>query len=399
MHHINIAFYVSSHGFGHATRAAHLVLQLLSLDHQQVAKVTVCTKAPEFLFSDLSVFPENRYAYREREVDAGVVQLNGYTIDALATLAAVEAFQGANDTKAAAWIDAETIWLREEKVNLILLDAPYLPCEAAHQADIPSFIISNFTFDTIYSHIYFTFEEMKSDGNNPQGRLCEQLIKMTTAYAKTKLILHLPGSLPILAFESATNGQAMRVLPTPCSPKPIQSTREVTRSKLGLPLAAPLLLVAFGGHQQTLDAWCRIELPPNWHVAGYGTCSECILARTPMIYVSRPNFIEELKCGVIATALERGAFENGQWMPVIQKAVNLQASIRRHTDDANKLQTSHVTRPVPGIESRKTDAPSIAAQIDSGDYKHGMLPPNNMALAELVVLKANGYLSKIGDKR
>jgi hypothetical protein len=48
-------------------------------------------------------------------------------VDALATLAALEAFHGQEGATAEAWLSHETTWLREEGIELILADAPYLP--------------------------------------------------------------------------------------------------------------------------------------------------------------------------------------------------------------------------------------------------------------------------------
>ncbi|KAH7052835.1 hypothetical protein BKA57DRAFT_391106, partial [Linnemannia elongata] len=59
---------------------------------------------------------------------------------------------------------------------------------------------------------------------------------------------------------------------------------------------------------------------------GYGTCSECIAHDTPLIYVSRPQFVEEH--GLIKMMINHGLpvemtaeeFENGQWQRSILEA-------------------------------------------------------------------------------
>ena len=67
-----LAFYVSSHGFGHATRAAHVVKAILGLPRKH--SVWIVTGAPEFIFKDLTCYPD--FHYRQIDLDAGVVQVD-----------------------------------------------------------------------------------------------------------------------------------------------------------------------------------------------------------------------------------------------------------------------------------------------------------------------------------
>jgi hypothetical protein len=126
--------------------------------------------------------------------------------------------------------------------------------EAAYRAGIPAFIVSNFTFDTIYAHISFTAKAYDLDGHSPVDRLSGLMSRMTAAYAKAQCVFQLPGSLPITAFANTASDTAKHVISVPCSPRPIWHTPEETRTELDLPLTVPILLIAFGGHHQALDA-------------------------------------------------------------------------------------------------------------------------------------------------
>jgi hypothetical protein len=374
-------FYI---GFGHATRSAHLIQLLLSHLKHRVEHIYICTSVPDFLFQD--VLSEKRCTYRYCEVDSGVHQLNGYTIDIYKTLDVLCHFLGENAQAAEAWLKQETVWLRDvARVQHILVDAPYLPCVAGKICAIPSTIISNFTFDVIYEHMY---EMAKENGDTPTLARYQAAIAYTKrAYATATTALQLPGALSMSGLASSPDG-ASRIIQVPCVYRPILCTAQETLAELGIskPETSRLLLVAFGGHPQTLKAWKNIRLPPNWCIAvcgvsdnttlpdgvwavpkqvympdlvnaadcvlgklGYGTCSECILAGTPLVYVSRSGFIEEpamlawmTSSHTAAVRLPKEQLESGDWQAVIEEAVCMQSRLNQtiSTDDNHQLRKS-----------------------------------------------------------
>jgi L-arabinokinase len=64
------AYYVTGHGFGHATRVVEVCRALLRRGHE----VVVCTSAPAFIFT--SELPGVQVRRMERPLDVGGVQLD-----------------------------------------------------------------------------------------------------------------------------------------------------------------------------------------------------------------------------------------------------------------------------------------------------------------------------------
>ena len=69
---MRIAFYISGHGFGHASRAIELILALMA--RRPAMRVVVRTAAPERLFSPLAGFGE--VGLEHIEADSGMAQID-----------------------------------------------------------------------------------------------------------------------------------------------------------------------------------------------------------------------------------------------------------------------------------------------------------------------------------
>jgi len=82
-------------------------------------------------------------------------------------------------------ITTETEWLtaqqhQERRVDLVVTDAAFAPLVAASQLNIPSVVVSNFTWDSIYSDYL------------PK----EILSAITSDYSHASWVLRLPGKSP-----------------------------------------------------------------------------------------------------------------------------------------------------------------------------------------------------------
>ncbi|GJN93587.1 hypothetical protein Rhopal_006644-T1 [Rhodotorula paludigena] len=213
------AFYTSGHGFGHATRVSAVSLELLRAGHA----VTVVTNAPEIPFASIlpsatlptdvrdvanpgpTAEPLPQYAqYRKRNVDAGIVQPKAYDVDRRATYDVLKRFLDVREQT----LEEEVAWLKEAGVEAVLSDATFLGCAAAKAANIPSIIISNFTFDSCYSYLSHPALPSPFPGlDEPEPPLdpsiLDPLVEQTVAdYACASLLLRLPGVIPIPAFDT-----------------------------------------------------------------------------------------------------------------------------------------------------------------------------------------------------
>ncbi len=176
-----IVFYISGHGFGHASRSIEVINAILA--QRPETRVGVRTSAPRWLF-DLTV--KGKVTYSTLECDTGVVQADALTLDEADSIRRAASFHSDLVTRAA----SETRSLRELGAGLIVGDIPPLAFAVGASAGIPSIGLGNFTWDWIYA-------------DYPRVRLAPSLLPaIRAAYAKASMALRLPMSG---GFESFSN--------------------------------------------------------------------------------------------------------------------------------------------------------------------------------------------------
>jgi hypothetical protein len=208
---------VSGHGFGHATRCAQ-VLRAVRLQAPST-RVTVTSSAPRSRFAAIP----GDFAYRPFACDVGLVQRDALVIDLPATVEACRAFE-------ATWperLDAETRWLRESEVGVVVGDVPPLAFTAAAAAGLPSIAVTNFSWDWIYGHLAAGEPALAEAANHARA-----------AYAATSLLLRLPFSGDLSAFPLVEDMPLVARQPSLGS--------EEARRRLGLG-HRPAVLLSFGG--------------------------------------------------------------------------------------------------------------------------------------------------------
>ncbi|KAG2117753.1 hypothetical protein DEU56DRAFT_747920 [Suillus clintonianus] len=201
------AYYCSGHGYGHATRVSAFARHLLNLDSQMT--IHIISSAPKHVFSDsisLGVL------YRFAEIDPVVVQPVAYRVDRHRSVEALRSFLARKESLLA----QEKHWLFDIQVDCVLSDAAFLGCEAANAAGLPSILISNFTFDSVYSYLSTTFtdqvdvnaplgEEIAIDNLAPDYPISDEELKPLVqqiyyGYRCADLLVRLPGCIPIPSF-------------------------------------------------------------------------------------------------------------------------------------------------------------------------------------------------------
>jgi L-arabinokinase len=214
-----IVFYVSGHGFGHASRIIEVINAVLA--RRPDTRIGVRTAAPRWLF-DLTV--KGKIAFSTLETDTGVVQADALTLDEADTIRRASAFHSDLVTRAA----SETRVLRELGAGLIVGDIPPLAFAVSGAAGVPSIALGNFTWDWVYA-------------DYPRVRLAPSLLPaIRGAYAKASMALRLPMSA---GFESIAN-----VKDIPFIARHATRTREEVCKILKLPADRPIVLMSFGGY-------------------------------------------------------------------------------------------------------------------------------------------------------
>ena len=288
---MTVAFYISGHGFGHASRSIEVINALV--DQQPGARVVIRSEVAPWLVAR-TVRPG--VTLEPAPCDTGVVQLDSLTLDEAATLARARAFMATFPARVA----REVAWLKGIGATMVVADLPPLGIAAAHAAGLPALALGNFTWDWIYA------------GYDGSGDLVDLIGEV---YRYTTLALRLPMwggfatmpkivDLPFVARRSSREPMAVR-------------------DALGLPRDQRLVLASFGGYgvdglnvaalRQTEGY--RILLPGDIDEAamygmglryedlvhavdvvvtkpGYGIISECVANQTALLYTSRGHFVE-----------------------------------------------------------------------------------------------------------
>jgi L-arabinokinase len=214
-----IVFYVSGHGFGHASRTIEVINAMLA--RRPETRIGVRTSAPRWLF-DLAV--KGKVTFGTLECDTGVVQSDALTLDEADSIRRASAFHSDLVTRAA----SETRVLRELGAGLIVGDIPPLAFAVGASAGIPSIGLGNFTWDWIYA-------------DYPRVRLAPSLLPtIRAAYSKASMALRLPMSA---GFESFSN-----IRDIPFISRHASRSREEVCKLLRIPSDKPLVLSSFGGY-------------------------------------------------------------------------------------------------------------------------------------------------------
>ena len=139
----SIAYFISPHGFGHAARAAAIMVALQQLDSQICFEIY--TLVPEWFFSESLSGP---FQYHSLKTDIGLVQSSPLAEDPKATLKALDQFLPFSQDH----IDQVANDLIENQCQYAICDISPLGILAGNTAGISTVLIENFTWDWIYEN-------------------------------------------------------------------------------------------------------------------------------------------------------------------------------------------------------------------------------------------------------
>jgi L-arabinokinase len=320
---VTVVFYISSHGFGHASRSIELIAAILA--RRPGTRIIVKTMVPTWLFAsaaprDIEIVP--------LEIDVGVAQIDSLNVDERETARRVAAFYGSFDRRA----DAEAAFLETERAALVLGDIPPLAFAAAARAHVASIAIGNFTWDWIYGGY-----EAFGDGPQADAGARAALETIRAAYASAGLALRLP-------LHGGFDPMARVVRDIPFIARRSTRDRAETRERLGIRSDRPFVLASFSAgdlplpYRQIEDTERLTILAPVREAPdglaypdlvaaadavvskpGYGIVSECIANGTPLLYTSRGRFVEyevfvrEMPSLLRCRYLEQPDFLAGRW--------------------------------------------------------------------------------------
>ena len=302
-----VVFYISSHGFGHASRDVEVINTLVG-EHPDI-RVVVRTSVPRW-FVETSV--DTRIDLQSADVDTGVAQIDSLSLDEDETARRAAAFYD----HFAERVEQEAQMIQALGASVVVADIPPLPIAAAAQAGVPVIALGNFTWDWIYE-AYRSFD-----------RLAPNAIPLIRdAYRHTTHALRLPFHGGFEAMREVTD--------IPLIARRSRHSRSEVRGVLKLGPEEVVALASFGGHGAALpyaeitardrftllltdeagtgleqqDRLRRIsmsdlathgmsyaDLVAAADVVvtkpGYGIVSECVANGAAILYTSRGHFIE-----------------------------------------------------------------------------------------------------------
>jgi len=363
----SVFFYISGHGFGHASRQIEIINALGAASPS--TRIVVRTSAPAWLFTRTA---RTLFEFIQGACDTGVVQLDSLRLDERATIQSATDFYRTLPQRA----EEEAVLLRTYDAAFVISDAPPLGCSAAAAAGIPSVVVSNFTWDWIYEY----YPEHLVDA--PQ-----LLPVIRDAYRRAGAAWRLPMHGGFGPFD--------QILDVPFVARHARHDRAEVRKVLGLPAETMLVLSSFGGYgvndfdPASLDCLDRYAVvfteraagseDPALHGAagshqhragssdpaavdptqtgmfvipegllygsglryedlvaavdvvvtkpGYGIIAECVANRTAMLYTSRGRFVEydvlvkEMPRALRCEYLDQESLLAGRWRAALDRLV------------------------------------------------------------------------------
>ena len=302
-------FYISGHGFGHASREVEVINAVGAL--RPGTRVVIRSAVSADLLRRTVRVP---YELRPGPCDTGVVQTSSVAQDDAATAREAIAFYHQLDERAGA--EAAALSDVDDSLALIVGDIPPLAFEVAARRGVPSIAIGNFTWDWIYE---------TAPGF---GDVAWLIARLRQAYARAGLALELPFAG---GFETFPNSRRI-----PLIARHATRTREETRAHFGIAADRRAVLLSFGGYGLPTLATATLDCVDEWTLVttdrtlpgapgddgvvlvqegqmidsgfryedlvaavdvvmskpGYGIIAECIAAGTPLLYTSRGQFRE-----------------------------------------------------------------------------------------------------------
>jgi SAM-dependent methyltransferase len=337
-----LVYYISGHGFGHASRSIEVVNALLAAAPD--LPIVIRTAAPRWLF-ELTV--RGPFTLDPLDTDPGVVQRDSLSLDAVETIRRAEAYVRDLPSLAA----REAGWLRARDAGFAVADIPPLGLEAARLAGVPAMALGNFTWDWIYRD--YDGGGAAADALGEVYRRAGRAFRLPLhggfetipeihdlpfvarrarhAPEDTRARLGLPGGrLALVSFGgygvagidldalSRTTGWTLLVSASvPFGPDRVPLAQAAARGALH-PLDEPAMYAMGLRYEDVVAAVDVVVTKP-----GYGIISECVANDTALLYTDRGHFIEydvlvrEMPRHVRCAYLPQAALLAGQWQAAL----------------------------------------------------------------------------------
>lgn len=339
---MRIAFFVSSHGFGHAARACAVMQGLI--DRIPAVEFDIYTQTVKAFF-DGSL--SKRVNYFECHSDVGLLQLTPLQSDIPGSLSVINHFldQAYRDSPRLAK------QLHSRATDLVVCDISPLGLLVANEASIPSILVENFTWDWIYENFLDKYpayasaiarmREIKSLASyhiktqplcDEEGRfdlkvgpLCRSPMRSIASVRKS---LDIPENKKLVMLTLggiAADNPFIQRLKTFNNVYFLITGSRVSKKEDNIILLQNDASVYLADHLNACDAIIG--------KLGYSTVAETWAAGLPMMYITRTDFRESAKLAdfvdrkMNAIALSEEAYASGKWLSSIDELLAMPRTV------------------------------------------------------------------------
>lgn len=348
-----IAYFISSHGFGHAARASAVMETIQNIDSS--IHFDIFTQVPSWFFEDSL---SGSFRYHEYQTDIGIVQTTPLVANLPATIKCLNGFLPFE----LSLVNKLSNLIIELQCRMIICDISPLGIAVAEVADIPSVLVENFTWDWIYSG----YTNNNSDFDKHITYL-RNVVKSANYHIQTE---------PVCKYFMGAN-----LVTQPISRKP-RASKKAIRALLGIPDKNPAILVTMGGISEkymfinqlssqkginfilpgsssALSVYDNLALLPHhsdfFHPdlinacdavigkVGYSTIAEIYHAGVPFGYIARPRFRESQYLSAFIEREMNGFevreknFKDGSWVAFLHHLLRLPRIYREVTNGADQI--------------------------------------------------------------
>lgn len=321
-----VAFYISSHGFGHLTRCL-AILEAMLEEEASIVYHLICDE-PQIAFAKIYLAKFNeRISCHVCETDIGLInQMNSLELNMVRMNKQLHRYIKALPTL----VKKEARRLKHLNISMVVTDISILGCYVGEALHVPVVGISNFTWLEQYKHLECQRSIMDAfeDGYKKLSYFLKypiQLTKdMTTPSEEIGFV-----SRPI-DRDKVRMLQEMYEDPVFISVGRSASTDKIMTNHQGTIFTTPGTHVISPGrivklHVNTLDtqnyvAASRLVIAK----AGWGTIAEAVLGKTPMVLIERLGVLEDtynikaLKESKLACSIKEVAMKHID-MPLMMK--------------------------------------------------------------------------------
>lgn len=348
----SLAAFITPHGFGHAARTAAILNEIFHLRPE--IDVHVYTQVPDWFFADTL---EGPFHYHCLRTDVGLAQKSALEVDLEATVRELSGLYPL-DPKLVVQLAVE---VRQYQCQAVLCDTAALGIAVAAEAEIPSVLIENFTWDWIYSEYV-----------DREPRFETFIVYLKNLFAEVSVHIQTTPYCGARTAERVSHVVARKPRTGP----------QTLRRMLGLDEDARLVLITMGGIEMQYDFIHRLKAHPEivfivpaaadtfvrdrnlvllphhtpfYHPdlvhasnlvvgkVGYSTLAEVYRAGIPFAYVPRSNFRESpvlvdfINRNMPGFEIPDDAFMDGEWIERLKDFVDLPRIERTEENGADEI--------------------------------------------------------------